>query len=59
MRKQQDIVEIRRKMRRILSMESKRPNYFLQHITELKNYLIDELHQNVLNEVAVTLEQEN
>lgn len=58
MKKKQDIIEIRRKMKRILSMESKRPNYFPQHITDLKCHLIAEINQNVLNEVAVTLEQE-
>lgn len=59
MKKQQDILEIRRKLRKILSMESKNPNYFPQHITELKMYLTTELNQDILNEAAVTLEQEN
>lgn len=52
MRKQDDILEIRRKFRRILSMESRRPNYFPQHITDIKNYLIDELHSEEMNQEA-------
>lgn len=43
MKKQKDILEIRRKFRRILSMESRNPNYFKQHITDIKNFLIEEL----------------
>ena len=43
MQKQDDINEIRRKFKRILSMESRKPNYFKQHITDIKRYLIDEL----------------
>lgn len=35
--------EIERKLRRILAFESRRPNYFPQHITDIKAYLIKEL----------------
>lgn len=44
MKKQNDIFEIRRKFKRILSMESRKPNYFPQRITDVKNYLIEELN---------------
>jgi hypothetical protein len=43
MKKQDDISEIRRKFKRILSMEFRKPNYFPQHITDIKNYLLEEL----------------
>nr|DAJ60352.1 MAG TPA: hypothetical protein [Caudoviricetes sp.]DAZ74995.1 MAG TPA: hypothetical protein [Caudoviricetes sp.] len=49
--KKKDIFEINRKFRRIISMENRKPNYFRQHITDVKNYLIRELEiekQNVL-----------
>ncbi len=41
--RKEDIAEINRKFRRIISMENRKPNYFKQHITDLKNYLIQEL----------------
>jgi hypothetical protein len=43
MQKQDDIREIRRKFKRILSMEFRNPNYFPQHITDIRNYLLEEL----------------
>jgi len=43
MKKQEDISEIKRKFKRILSMESRRPNYFPQRITNIKKYLVNEL----------------
>lgn len=39
----EDIAEINRKFRRIISMENRKPNYFRQHITDIKDYLIKEL----------------
>ena len=36
------ISELRRKLFRILSMENSRPNYFRQHITDIKQYLLKE-----------------
>ena len=42
--KQDDINEIRRKFKRILSMEFRKPNYFPQHITDIRNYLVEELN---------------
>lgn len=45
MRKQDDINEIRRKFKRILSMEFRNPNYFPQHITDIRNYLVEELNK--------------
>lgn len=41
--KREDIAEINRKFRRIISMENRKPNYFRQHITDIKNYLIKDL----------------
>ena len=41
--RKEDIAEINRKFRRIISMENRKPNYFRQHITDVKNYLIQEL----------------
>lgn len=35
---------IERKLKRILAMESRKPNYFPQHITDIKNALIQELN---------------
>lgn len=46
MRKQDDINEIKRKFKRILSMEFKKINYFPQHITDIRNYLIKELEED-------------
>lgn len=37
--------ELHRKVRRILFYEDKRPNYFRQHITDIKNYLITEIEE--------------
>lgn len=34
--------ELERKLRRILYFEDKNQNYFRQHITDVKNYLLDE-----------------
>jgi len=42
-RRAETIKELERKLKRILAFESRRPNYFKQHITEIKNYLIKEL----------------
>lgn len=32
------------KLRRILELENRKPNYFRQHITNIKNYLLEELN---------------
>ena len=37
------IDELRKKLFRILNFEKNTPNYFRQHITDVKKYLIDEL----------------
>jgi hypothetical protein len=37
------IFELERKLKRILSWENSRPNYFRQHITDIKNHLVKEL----------------
>lgn len=37
------IAELRRKLYRILAFENSRPNYFRQHITDTKNYLLNEV----------------
>ena len=41
--RKEDLLEINRKFRRIIAMENRKPNYFCQHITDVKNYLIKEL----------------
>lgn len=43
MQKQDDIDEIRRKFKRILAMEFRKINYFPQHISDIRSYLIKEL----------------
>lgn len=58
-RRAETVSEIERKLKRILSFESRNPNYFTQHITDIKRYLIEELnHDNILEqmfqEVAAT-----
>lgn len=45
MRRQDDINEIRRKFKRILSMEFRKPNYFPQHITDIRNFMVEELNK--------------
>lgn len=40
------IHELERKLARILHYENKNPNYFRQHITDIKNYLLSELSTN-------------
>ena len=35
--------ELERKLKRILSWENGKPNFFRQHITDVKNYLINDL----------------
>lgn len=40
------IKELERKLFRILSVENSNPNSFRQHITDVKNYLIEELNDN-------------
>ena len=40
------IKELERKLFRILSIENSKPNYFRQHITDVKNALINELNEN-------------
>lgn len=52
MQKQDDINEIRRKFRRILSMEFRKPNYFPQHISDIRKYLIEELNGENTKDVA-------
>ena len=37
------ITELRKKLSRILNFEKNTPNYFRQHITDVKNHLIEEL----------------
>lgn len=44
-RNKEDIAEINRKFKRIISMENRKPNYFSQHIADIKNYLIKELNE--------------
>ncbi|MBQ9387927.1 MAG: hypothetical protein IJU01_04615 [Lachnospiraceae bacterium] len=44
-RRAETVKEIRRKLARILAFESRRPNYFSQHISDIKNYLVTELQE--------------
>lgn len=44
--------ELIRKTKRILSWENSKPNFYRQHITDIKNYLIEELN-DVENKGAV------
>ncbi|SQB59901.1 Uncharacterised protein [Clostridium perfringens] len=55
------IGELDRKLKRILSYENSRKNYFRQHITDIKNSLLAELEeqQTVNDEAAVEKEDEN
>lgn len=39
------VKDIEKKLRRILAFESRRNNYFPQHITSIKNYLIKEINE--------------
>ena len=42
MQRKNDIIEIERKLRRILAFEFRQPNYFLKRITDVRNHLIGE-----------------
>lgn len=51
------IKALTKKLKRILAFESSRNNYFRQHITDVKNILIQELEQQkYIDEAAVTKE---
>lgn len=59
MKRQDDINEIRRKFKRILSMEFRKPNYFPQHITDIREFLINELKTETKRLIQTDKEQEN
>lgn len=40
------LADLEYKLRRILTYEKNNPNFFRQHITDIKNYLIEELNEN-------------
>lgn len=44
------ISELERKLWRILKYEDSKPNYFRQHITDVKRYLLEELTEQADNE---------
>ena len=46
------LAELKRKVLRILAWENSRPNCFRQHITDIKNYLIEEIQAK--QEAAIT-----
>lgn len=46
-RRAETINELERKLKRILAFESRKPNYFHQHITDIKEYLLKELEQDI------------
>ena len=39
------ILELNKKLKRILAWENSKPNHFRQHITDIKNYLLKELNE--------------
>jgi hypothetical protein len=43
MQRKNDIAEIERKLKRILAFEFSQPNYFPQHISSIKDFLVAEL----------------
>lgn len=46
------------KLKRILKFENEKPNYFRQHITDIKSYLLEELKQEKLrSQEDITKEQ--
>jgi len=45
LKRKDDIEEIKRKLKRILSMEFSRINYFSQRISDIRDYLINELKE--------------
>lgn len=45
-RRAETVNEIERKLRRILAFESRRPNYFKQHISDIKAHLVGELDKS-------------
>jgi hypothetical protein len=45
MQNKTDVAEIERKLRKILSMEFRKNNYFPQHISDIRTYLIQELEK--------------
>lgn len=57
MKKEDDIKEIERKLKRILAIEFRNNNKFPQRITDIRNRLIEELDKETLEEVAVGIEQ--
>lgn len=59
MKRQDDINEIRRKFKRILSMEFRKPNYFPQHISDIRAFLLDELKSEKGRLAQTDKEQEN
>ena len=50
------LLELEYKVKRILSFENRRPNYFRQHITDVKNYLVNEM---MLELEAATAKEEH
>ena len=47
MQNKKDIDEIERKLKRILAFEFRKNNYFLQRISDIKSYLINELDKTI------------
>ena len=40
------LAELEYKLGRILEFENRKPNYFRQHITDIKNYLLEEMNND-------------
>ena len=49
--------ELVRKAKRILSWENAKPNFYRQHITDIKNHLIAEIEAENIQTDEVILEQ--
>lgn len=52
------ISELERKLKRILAWENNRPNYFRQHITDIKSYLISEIEADKSKKIKMDKEDE-
>lgn len=53
------LAELTRKLKRILAVENAKPNYYRQHITDIKNYLIEEMNSKMSVEAEVPIQMEN
>jgi hypothetical protein len=59
MKRKDSLIEIERKLKRILSFENNSNNYFPQKITEIKKYLINELEFEKLEKESAITDEPN